>query len=1041
MGQGEFVFAPAKACIDAIRAAIAQPSPRAAATRGSFRRAKGSGAPKIALLALAALAVTLVLGVSLASAIAPVVTIEDAANPSYTTAEVKGTVDPQGQSTYYRIQYTTDAKYQENIANGVGPWEEAGEGPQGPAETVVETPEGTLTGLAPGTLYHLRIWAENPDGPSEAVASDFETLPVPAPTVTIDTPTLITGHSAHFSGHINPGGTDPAFEVTEWQFRCTPECPGLATQTLPAGNSSVEVEADATGLVPGTNYEVSLFAKNIANEATAGPEAFPTPTIAPEIQGASADALNTEATLNGVINPGGLATEYHFEFGTTASYGQSTPTKTLPVGGLPLTVHAPISGLTAGTPYHYRLVASNSIDTSDSGDKVFTTQIPPTTPGNCPNEAVRIQQQSTYLPDCRAYEMVSPVDKNGTDVQNVLKFGHDGEGAAWLSLGAYADGNGANAEVPYVAARGVDGSWSTTSFFPEQPAGEYRPGLLGLFGGYAFPDDFSSMLEVSGGPLDLLDQDEKFFGAFWKGYSDIYRVGPDRKAVWISRNTEGPTPNEFADAPLRGMSSDGSTIFFESAEALAAGAPAADLECANSSVPQTCNLYRWQSGQVIYVGYDQENQPLAGGSGLGSSLTGAGPGSGSAGDLPDSNAVSADGSSFVYGGRVNSGDPEQVYLRRSDGSIVRISSSHRSDNAGDPSSGATFVATTGGLSAVFIRSTDRLTDDAPVGGGDYRYDVASEVLSFSNIDEAQSAPATVSGFVRASDDGRYVYFVAAQAMAPGATAGRPNLYVKSPTGVHFIAKLNPGELKAVLRLRGGDAGAPEYTTTALSGDGSRLVFETTLCGSEGCLQVYLYDADSKTLQCVSCNPARPISSGDARITSASEFNGVTTPQAISSSGERVTFTSTESLLPQDQNVVADVYQWDDGKLSLISSGKSGYRSDFAGASDDGRDIFFTTRSSLVAADDDSGLVDIYDARIDGGRLEVDAGRPCAGEGCRTPLSTQPPAAGIASLATGSGNLKPKKASCPKGKVRKGHRCVKKHAKSHKRANNNRRAGR
>src|SRR4051812_34774972 len=41
----------------------------------------------------------------------------------------------------------------------------------------------------------------------------------------------------------------------------------------------------------------------------------------------------------------------------------------------------------------------------------------PADPG-CPNGAIRDQQHSTYLPQCRAYEQVSPVDKNGTDVQN-----------------------------------------------------------------------------------------------------------------------------------------------------------------------------------------------------------------------------------------------------------------------------------------------------------------------------------------------------------------------------------------------------------------------------------------------------------------------------------------------------------------------------------------------------------------------------------------------------------------------------------------------
>ena len=69
----------------------------------------------------------------------------------------------------------------------------------------------------------------------------------------------------------------------------------------------------------------------------------------------------------------------------------------------------------------------------------------------CPNGEIRDQQSSTYLPQCRAYEQVSPVDKNGSSVQQFLRLAADGEGVAWISLGAYADTPGANAEVAYAA--------------------------------------------------------------------------------------------------------------------------------------------------------------------------------------------------------------------------------------------------------------------------------------------------------------------------------------------------------------------------------------------------------------------------------------------------------------------------------------------------------------------------------------------------------------------------------------------------------------
>ena len=83
----------------------------------------------------------------------------------------------------------------------------------------------------------------------------------------------------------------------------------------------------------------------------------------------------TSATLQGEIVPASYATTYHFEYGTTTSYGTSVP---VPDGSLPgdFDVHpvsAGISGLQPRTIYHYRLVATNSAGTTDGPDRTFTT--------------------------------------------------------------------------------------------------------------------------------------------------------------------------------------------------------------------------------------------------------------------------------------------------------------------------------------------------------------------------------------------------------------------------------------------------------------------------------------------------------------------------------------------------------------------------------------------------------------------------------------------------------------------------------------------
>jgi len=89
----------------------------------------------------------------------------------------------------------------------------------------------------------------------------------------------------------------------------------------------------------------------------------------------AATGVGTEAaTLNGAVNPQGLSTTYHFEYGTTGSYGSSTPESgSIGAGTSNVTVNAAISGLSPGTTYHFRVVATNLEGTSYGQDKTFKT--------------------------------------------------------------------------------------------------------------------------------------------------------------------------------------------------------------------------------------------------------------------------------------------------------------------------------------------------------------------------------------------------------------------------------------------------------------------------------------------------------------------------------------------------------------------------------------------------------------------------------------------------------------------------------------------
>jgi hypothetical protein len=89
---------------------------------------------------------------------------------------------------------------------------------------------------------------------------------------------------------------------------------------------------------------------------------------------------STAAALNGTVSPNKESTSYHFDYGTTTSYGSVTPTGT-ESGNASKNVSATVTGLAPSTTYHFRLVASNPSGTVNGQDMTFTTTAPGTPPG------------------------------------------------------------------------------------------------------------------------------------------------------------------------------------------------------------------------------------------------------------------------------------------------------------------------------------------------------------------------------------------------------------------------------------------------------------------------------------------------------------------------------------------------------------------------------------------------------------------------------------------------------------------------------------
>jgi hypothetical protein len=85
----------------------------------------------------------------------------------------------------------------------------------------------------------------------------------------------------------------------------------------------------------------------------------------------------TTATVTGSVAPGGRSTSWYVEYGTSTSYGSKTSSASAGSGTASVGVTSKLSGLRAGTTYHYRVVATNGDGTSRGGDAVFTTLVPP----------------------------------------------------------------------------------------------------------------------------------------------------------------------------------------------------------------------------------------------------------------------------------------------------------------------------------------------------------------------------------------------------------------------------------------------------------------------------------------------------------------------------------------------------------------------------------------------------------------------------------------------------------------------------------------
>jgi hypothetical protein len=120
----------------------------------------------------------------------------------------------------------------------------------------------------------------------------------------------------------------------------------------------------------------------LAAWVTAAPALALSPSVGSK---AASNVAETTATFNGTVNPNGLETKTYFEYGPTTSYGSKTAEVSAGSGSSAIEIAKAVTGLTANTTYHYRVVAVNADGTSNGGDRTlhvgWNVQTPAATSG------------------------------------------------------------------------------------------------------------------------------------------------------------------------------------------------------------------------------------------------------------------------------------------------------------------------------------------------------------------------------------------------------------------------------------------------------------------------------------------------------------------------------------------------------------------------------------------------------------------------------------------------------------------------------------
>ena len=765
----------------------------------------------------------------------------------------------------------------------------------------------------------------------------------------------------------------------------------------------------------GTRNHRYLFVPSLKNRALA----FSPPKERPPlVEGATAAGISeNEAELRATIKPRGGVTSYVIEYlsqqgyeeaGNSFAGAQVVGEGTIQPAEQEAEVKAAISGLEPETAYRFRVFAENEAG-EDEEEATFTTYSDAATSNACPNQEVRLAY-SALLPDCRAYELVTPADTNGRpprgvgfagDRFNTVEASPAGEAVSFDTEGGVipgTEGTGSFNGTLYRTTRTTSG-WTTESAGPTGA-------------------ETTSANEGSTSP----DQGYSFWTATREGSAVVegedthYVRYPDGHSALVGRGSLGTDPRAVGKV----ITENGTHIVFQTRGIN--GKKPTQLE-PDAPPTGTTAVYDRTADEVTHVV-----------------------------SLLPGNETPEVGENALYVGASHDGEGiafkigSKLYLRVANATTYKI---------GD---GVKFAGISDGGSRIFYVE----------GGNLFALDTESEEATpFTNTGNA--IPVNVS-----SDGTRAYFVSTTAIEGSGenpngasAEAGQQNLYLSEEGAIRFVATVTKRDVEGEPRSDGQVDGLGLWTLaletegaplskdpSRTTPDGSVLLFSSradlTGYDPEGAPELYGYDSAGNRLHCISCIPTKTPATDGASLESVAPtqdtpgpFSGAGYTPNLRADGKRAIFQSTEALVSYDNDGVQDVYEWEEqgqgsctqpgGCVYLISSGHSTAVNYLYGLSASGNDIFFVTADVLVGGDDDT--VSIYDARVNGGFAEVSK-EECEGEGCKPDLTQPPPIVepGTPALGADDNVPPPPTKHCPKGKRKvKRHGevvCVKKHHRKH-----------